>query len=794
MTTKLFLLIFTTFTLNFFTPEVNGQTTGTIKGKVIDKATKQTIPGVNILISGTQKGAATDTAGVFILKEVDEGNYILTITFIGYQEKSVTDVRVTRNKTTYIETEIEESANELGEVEITTFKYEQSPLTPVSMYSFSREEISRNPGAQGDIFRAIGMLPGVSSSGGEYAAISVRGQGTRENIYMVDDIPLTDLGHLDGKGGFNDPNGARFSIFAPRVIDNAQFQGGGFSAQYGRKSASYLGMEIKEGNPENATIDGQLDLMGATINYDGPGYFNKNTSLFISARYQDLKALINLVGQQKVGYAMYQDYIFKSTTRIGTKNKLSVIVLFNPEAFSRDTSNIRADKNLDGLFTVNVSKRKGLIGINLRTLTSSRSYWKNILYYTQSQSNDSYGSSFPKTDSSGVLISGSTILFEDGIRKMKYRESKTGFRSIYTINFENNSRLTAGIDLDRVDISNNRKLSRPDTSYIFNSSQYIPNSNQYYTVIFPQFFNADYNDFSYNASAYADYSFLLFKKLTVNAGVRYDYNGLNEQSMVSPRLSGSWQLNQSNSINFAAGIFYQDPAYSEIADQPQDKKLENEQITQFILAYKKYFRPDLKFTVEGWYKLFDNMIVRPNSSYSEQNNAGEGWAGGIDFNITKRLTKKVHGQMGYSYMQSKRNNNDGIGEYDFTFSQPHQVNFLISYKPNKHWILAAKFRYATGKPTDEYIVHSNIFNDPNYIRYSMETTGRNANRLPDFISLDIRADYRFQIKRLGMTAFIDIVDINNRLTANGENFNIITGKTYYEGIQIFPTFGLKFEF
>ena len=791
-----FLQLFIAFTLSFIAIEASGQTTeaGTIKGKVLDKATKQTIPGVNVVVTGAQKGVATDTAGVFILKDVAEGSYIISISFIGYQEKIITDVRVVRTKTTYIEVEIEESRQELNEVEVTSFKYENNPMTPVSMYSFSREEISRNPGAQGDIFRAIGMLPGVSSSGGEYAAISVRGQGTRENIYMVDDIPLTDLGHLDGEGGFNDPNGARFSIFAPRVIDNAQFQGGGFEAQYGRKSSSFLGLGIKEGNPENFTVDGQLDLMGATINYDGPSYFNKNTSLFISARYQDFKALLNLIGLQRLGYATYQDFIFKSTTQIGTKNKLSVIALFNPEEFSRDTSNIRYDKKLEELAVVNISKTKGLVGVNLRTLTGNRSYWKNILFYTKSQSNDSYGSSFPKTDSEGVLISGSTISFENGVRKLKYTESKIGFRSIYTINLQNDSRLTAGIDLDRVDITNDRKLSRSDTVYVFNTNEYIPGSNQYYSIVTPPFFNADYDNSANNASAYIDYSFLLFKKLTINAGARYDYNGLNKQQMISPRLSGSWQLNETNSINFASGVFYQDPAYSEIADQPQNKKLKNEQVTQFILGYKKYFTPSFKLTVEGWYKLFNTMIVRPISGYSEQNNSGDGWAGGIDVNLTKRLTKKVHGQVGYSYMQSKRNNNDGLGEYDFAFSQPHQVNFLISYKPNKHWIVAAKFRYATGKPTAEYIIHENIFNDPDYIRYSMETTGRNTDRLPDFISLDVRADYRFQIKRLGLTAFIDIVDINNRQNANGENLNIITGKTSYEGISIFPTFGLKFEF
>ncbi|WP_315815371.1 hypothetical protein [Paraflavitalea speifideaquila] len=56
------------------------------------------------------------------------------------------------------------------------------------------------------------------SSGGQYSAIAVRGQGTSDNLFIADDIPLFQVSHLEIEGfntGFNDPNGGRFSIFAP---------------------------------------------------------------------------------------------------------------------------------------------------------------------------------------------------------------------------------------------------------------------------------------------------------------------------------------------------------------------------------------------------------------------------------------------------------------------------------------------------------------------------------------------------------------------------------------------------
>ncbi len=446
------------------------QPTGAIKGKIIDKATKQAITGATVEIKEIQHGVSTDTSGNFILKDIPAGSYSLIVSFVGYQEKIVNDVTVMRNKTNYVEAEIEESFSYLlKEVTIKNIRFENSPLTPVSTYGFSREEISRNPGAQGDIFRAIGMLPGVSANGAEYSAIAVRGQGTTDNVYMVDDIPVTQVSHLEENGGgFNDPNGGRFSIFAPRVIDNAQFEGGGFAAQYGRKSASFLGLKIKEGNPKDFTIDGQLDLLGFTINYDGPSYAIKNTSLFASARYQNFGPLIDLIDRKDGGLPAYGDYIFKSTSQLGKNNKLSLVAIYSPETFTRDVENVKADTGLNYTLLLDARNDKSIVGLTLRTLTGNRSYWKNILYYTKTKLDYLYGDSYPVIDNDGHLANGNNIPFNEDIQRIKYSESEIGYRSIFTINFnKSNQKLTSGIDLARIELNNYRRLGQPDTLFSF---------------------------------------------------------------------------------------------------------------------------------------------------------------------------------------------------------------------------------------------------------------------------------------------------------------------------------------
>lgn len=765
---------------------------GSIKGRILDKDSKQPITGALIILSNTQISVNSDSLGFFELAKVKTGNQSIEIRLIGYETQLLTDINVLSNKSTYREINLQEAFNTLKGVEVTTFKYENSRVNPISFYSFSREEIALNPGSQGDIFRAIGMLPGVSSSGGIYSAIAVRGQGVRDNVYMVDDIPLTEVGHLEGNSFFNDPNGGRFSIFAPRVIDNAQFQGGGYGPEYGRRSASYLGLGIKEGNKENAIIDGQVDLLGINVNYDGPIKALKKTNIFFSARYQNFYGLVNLIGLKDIGLPIYGDVILKTTTELNTKNKLSFLAIVSPESYVRDIDNVYADKKINLLYLPNFKRNKIVFGLNLRTLTSSKSYWKNIIYFTSYTSNVKVGKAYPDADTLANLNT-PIIPYNESIQTQKYAETKFGYRSLFNFTINKNQKIASGIELDLLNLSNERTLKSNDTNFVYRPADLI-NPNLKYQPIYPQFVNANFNNFSFNCSGFINYCILFGKKISLNAGLRYDYTGFSNQHVLSPRLSGSYFINEKNSLNFGFGVYYQDPVYSDIADQPSSSKLKMEEVTQYILGYRRYFTSDLKLTIETWYKNFDNMVVTPINGTVHKNNNGTGWGKGLDVNLTKRLVNKIHGQIGYSYIEIKRNDHDGIGEYDFAFSQPHQFNFMLSYKASKHWLFSMKYRYATGKPKDNYIIHRDVLNNNDYLRYSKELVGRNELRLPDFTSLDLRANYNFKFKSATMTIFVDIVNVFNKQIANSESFNAITGQNYYDGLAIFPTGGLKFEF
>jgi len=771
------------------------QSTGNFKGKIIEQATKQPIVGANIRIDNTPYGAVSDTSGIFSIEKIPIGSYSVTISMISYQAKNVTDINIAVNKTYYTEFELLEDTKQLDEVTVVSFRGENNPAAPVSTFSYSREELFRNAGSQGDIMRAISVLPGVVSAGSQFSAIAARGQGTQDNVYMIDDIPVFNLSHLEAEGissGFNDPNGGRFSIFAPRVVDNVQFQNGGFDATFGRRASSYLGLGIKEGNRETTTFSAQVELLGVTTIYDGP--LSKKTSIFASARYQNFAGVAALANIP-IGSISLGDYIVKTTSELNTRNKLSFIAMYNPERPYKTFDDVDTDINLNddnsgGTMLFNHRASSALAGLHLRTLTSSRSYWKNVLYFRASSLDNRFGTFTPVISPDGEIIDKGT--HEDQLRTIKNDQRELGYRSIFTQNFDKLT-VTAGVDLSTIGLDYARKLNRVDTAYTFRSTDYRPTPSQYFEIVDPTFFNASYDDNAINGSAYVSLSWQLAHWLTINPGVRYDYTGFTDQHTVSPRLSGSIAINDRHSINFASGLYYQDAAYSNIASKANSGGLKNERTIQSILGYRIQFSGDLKFVVEGWHKQFDDLVVQPNLLQSRLNNDGTGYAYGADVSLIKRLSRKYYGQVSYSYMKSRRDDRDGQGEYKYTFDIPHVFSLLASYKPNNRWIFSTKFRYSTGRPTDAYIVHDDVLNNEDRVRYSQEITARNGRRLPDFVSLDFRADYKLQMRKSDLTIFTDITNLTNQFNMNSELFIPMTGNISRVGLGMFPTFGVKLE-
>jgi ferric enterobactin receptor len=116
---------------------------------------------VALYLKGTKKpvdGAMADEKGAFVLKRVAPGDYYLQVTFIGYETKTVEDIKVEKSKDVVLGTiKVNTKANELNEVTVTG----QSSLIEekVDRLVYNAEkDLTTKGGDASDVLKNVPML------------------------------------------------------------------------------------------------------------------------------------------------------------------------------------------------------------------------------------------------------------------------------------------------------------------------------------------------------------------------------------------------------------------------------------------------------------------------------------------------------------------------------------------------------------------------------------------------------------------------------------------------------------
>ncbi|MFI5187466.1 MAG: TonB-dependent receptor plug domain-containing protein, partial [Chitinophagales bacterium] len=197
---------------------------------------------------------------------------------------------------------------------------------------------------------------------------------------------------------------------------------------------------------------------------------------------------------------------------------------------------------------------------------------------------------------------------------------------------------------------------------------------------------------------------------TIQAGVRYNYNSLNKQFLISPRLGASWKPNWKRDIVFraAAGVYDQPPFYRELRryDGTVNTNLKAQRSVQGVLGFDYDFkglsgRP-FRWTTEAYYKYMtdvdpydiDNVRIR----YFGNNNA-KAYAAGVETRLFGELVKDAESWISLSIMRTKEN----IADDFYTVYKLDSLNRPVdSSKVQGGW-----FR----RPTDRLITFGMFFQD-----------------------------------------------------------------------------------
>ena len=163
---------------------VNAGTTGKIAGKLIDAVNGEPLIGANVIIMGTNLGAATDFDGNYFIINIPPGKYEVKASLVGYNSVITQNVKVSVDQTTKLDFNLREEAVEMGDVVvIATRPIVQKDLTSTQS-NISGEDIAMLP--LEDVQSVVNLQAGVING-------HFRGGRIGEVQYLIDGVSANDV-------------------------------------------------------------------------------------------------------------------------------------------------------------------------------------------------------------------------------------------------------------------------------------------------------------------------------------------------------------------------------------------------------------------------------------------------------------------------------------------------------------------------------------------------------------------------------------------------------------------------
>lgn len=155
-----------------FFSQINAQT---VSGNVLDEEGIP-IPGVNVVIKNTTKGAVTDFDGFFSISNVEDGAYELSASYLGYKDFTTT-IEMVGGSNVELIIKLVMDAQSLDQVIVTGVANPKARIaSSVSLTSMDPEKINQSaPRTTAEIFRTIPGIRSESSGGEGNSNIAVRG-------------------------------------------------------------------------------------------------------------------------------------------------------------------------------------------------------------------------------------------------------------------------------------------------------------------------------------------------------------------------------------------------------------------------------------------------------------------------------------------------------------------------------------------------------------------------------------------------------------------------------------------
>ncbi len=192
------------------------EATGSIAGVVVDAKEGEPLPGANVSIEGTATGTSTDLNGRYRIDGLDPGTYDVLISFVGFQQKTVTGIEVTAGDVISLDVSLREKTEQLEEVVVSAEAARDSEAGLLKQRAkaaavsdaISAEAMGR--AGAGTAADAMSNVTGASVVEGKY--VNVRGLQGR---YVNAQLDGSNLPSADPDG-----NSVALDLFPSNLLDN----------------------------------------------------------------------------------------------------------------------------------------------------------------------------------------------------------------------------------------------------------------------------------------------------------------------------------------------------------------------------------------------------------------------------------------------------------------------------------------------------------------------------------------------------------------------------------------------
>lgn len=737
---------------------------GTISGQVREANTKLPLVAANIILLGTDLGAATDVNGNFIISNVPSNTYQVRASIIGYRSQIKTDIIVQPGKVTQVNFYLIAETIQLENVVVRADYFSKDILQPSSIKTFSYEEIRRSPGGFEDVVRALSILPGVAQADAGRNDLIVRGGAPSENLYIVNGLEIPNINHFGTQGATGGP----LSYINLDFVRETSFSTGGFSVMYGDKLSSVLNIDLRQGRNDRLGGKATISATQFGLNLEGPA-FTENSNFIFSARRSYLDFIFKAAGFAFV--PEYYDLLSKYEYEIDNQNSLSFLFIgaFDNVKFFNDTPKKRFD--------------------NSRILGTDQTQYATGLSYRRLLSNGFLNLSLSRNFTDFNSIQSDTLL--NPIFKNISREEENNLKLDVVHKFSPTVEMNFGL-----------------------SSKFIEFDSD---ILFPFFITSFGDTLSitslkqsqnfFKGASYINFNFLFFKRLITNIGIRFDYfDAINSKYYLSPRFSISYPLTSITNLNFSTGIYYQTPSYIWLIADKSNRDLKSIKVNQYILGFDHQLNDDALLKVEAFIKDYSNYPTSKIRPYLVLANTGAGFSGsddnfssfgleslvssgfglsrGVELSIQKKLSDiPYYGILSFTYAKTDFTSLDGI-KRDGAYDQNWIINLSGGYKISKHWEVSTKFRFASGRPYTPFQTNG-----------AQLVTDYNSRRLKSTHSLDLRVDRRWNFKGWSLITYLDIQNIYNQKNLSGIRWDRQKNQVdESSSIGILPSIGISAEF